>query len=287
MKISLRKKVKTNAHRAVTQNYIRCLCVTLILASVVMLLALLAMVANLVMEFLGVQLPWISGSVLGNWNYISSPIIVLVSLLVEWILLAPLLLGAAWWYYRLCGGESCEVIDLFDCFSGVKRYFGALWLEANLFVRRLLWTLVFLCVPESVCLCGMAILSGKWMAEELSVQVTSIIGGLLLIAGGVLFFAAAIFSAVFLKRYALARYLYVSEEGCGVRKSIKQSVYFMKNRKSELFVFDLSYIGWLMLCVFIIPAFYVIPYYMASRALYARVLIETNQRAQETASFSD
>lgn len=288
---SLRGRIKTNARRAVTQNYVRSLCVVLILASVLMLLYILSVVANLLMEFFGPQLRYFI-PILSGWNYVFSPIVVSVSLLMEWVLFSALILGVARWFYRLCGGEPCDVIDVFDCFAGGKRYFGALWLELNLFVRRLFWSLIFLCVPVAICLCGAAVLSGRGITlfgmtilggrESMNVLMpqaaSSVIGTMLLIAGSVLTAAAAIFLWVFLKRYFLARYLYAGNEGYSVRRAVKQSVYFMKGRKSDLFVFDLSFLGWLIACLALIPAFYAVPYYLCSRALYARVLIELHER---------
>lgn len=275
---SLRRRVKANARRAVAQNYVGSLCVVLILASVLMLLYILSVAANLLMEFFGPQVRFFI-PVLSDWNYVFSPLVVSASLLMEWVIFSALILGAARWFYRLCGGEPCDIIDVFDCFSGGKRYFGALWMEFSLFIRRLFWSLIFLCVPVAVCLCGAAVLSGREPMDVFTPQVSSVIGTMLLIAGSVLMVVAVIFLWIFLKRYFLARYLYAGNEGYSVRRAVKQSVYFMKDRKSDLFVFDLSFLGWFIACLALVPAFYAAPYYLCSRALYARVLIELHERA--------
>lgn len=51
-------------------------------------------------------------------------------------------------------------------------------------------------------------------------------------------------------------------------EAIKLSKKMIKGNRSELFVLDLSFIPWIFLCIFIFPIIYVVPYYMATKALY-------------------
>lgn len=275
--MNVRSKVKTNARRAVTQNYIKTLCVTLIILCVSTLFAVFVVMANTFAEMFASRMTH-PIYVLGEWNYLYSPIVVAVSLVFEWFLFSPLILGAAKWFYRLSGGDSGDVIDLFDFFSGARRYFSSLWMELHLFVRRFIYSFLFFIVPGAVMVCGAALLDGRWSASD---PISTLVGTMLLIAGSVLTAAAGIFAWVFLKRYALARYLFAEGE-CTVRQAIRQSVYFMKGRKGELFLFDLSFIGWFISCILVVPAFYVAPYYLCANALYARVMIEHGQRGVQT-----
>lgn len=50
--------------------------------------------------------------------------------------------------------------------------------------------------------------------------------------------------------------------------AVKLSKKMIKGYRTELFVLDLSFIPWIMLCVFIFPAIYVWPYMYTTRALY-------------------
>lgn len=51
-------------------------------------------------------------------------------------------------------------------------------------------------------------------------------------------------------------------------QAIKLSKKMIRGNRSELFVLDLSFIPWFILCVLIFPIIYVMPYYMTVKALY-------------------
>lgn len=276
--MSVRSKVKVNARKAMTQNFIKSLSVTLILISVALLYAVFVMVANMVVElFIG---PLGGRGILDDWNYLYSPILVGVSFLVQLVLFSPLVIGCAGWFYRLVGDENTDVIDLFDHFSGIRRYFGSLWFQLNLAVRSFFYSFLFTAVPVAVLGMGYLLITGRWVSQDFSAPLSVLLGSMLMIAGTVLFIALGIFAWVFLKRYFLAPYLYAAGD-CSVRQAFKQSVYFMKGHKGELFLFDLSFIGWFLCCIVLVPILYVFPYYTSASALYARVLIERGQREKE------
>lgn len=51
-------------------------------------------------------------------------------------------------------------------------------------------------------------------------------------------------------------------------QAIKLSKKMIKGNRTELFVLDLSFIPWALLCVFVFPLIYVIPYVQTTKALY-------------------
>lgn len=269
--MSVRSKVKSNARRVLGQSFIKALIVVLILLCVVFLFSLLMMIANMAASAFGYL------EILGDWNYLLSPAIVLSTLLLQLILFSPLLIGASKWFYRLVGSEPGDIIDLFDYFAGAKNYFGSVWMEIHLSVRRFFYTFLFTAVPIALIITGTELFNGFWSPDPVPAAIATVAGGMLTLAGGILFVLAGIFSWIFCKRYLLARYIY-AEGDCSVRRAVKQSVYFMKGRKAELFLFDLSYLGWFLSCLLVIPAFFVAPYYLSAKALYARVIIEYGHR---------
>lgn len=50
--------------------------------------------------------------------------------------------------------------------------------------------------------------------------------------------------------------------------AIKLSRKMVRGNRTELFVLDLSFIPWMLLCAFVFPCIYVLPYMMTTRALY-------------------
>lgn len=272
--MSVRSKVKTNARRVLGQYYIKALIIVLILVCVLFLFSLLVMIADTTVSFFGYP------EILGHWNYLFSPVIVVATLLLQILLFSPLLIGTARWFYRLVGNEPGEVIDLFDFFAGAKHYFGSVWMEFNLFIRGFFYTFLFTAVPTVLTGLGVTLFEGALSPDPVPDSVAVVIGGMLCISGIVLLVVTGIFSWIFLKRYALARFIY-AEGGCSVRQAVKQSVYFMKGHKAEFFLFDLSFLGWFISCILIVPAFFVLPYYLSAQALYARVIIEYGQHGGE------
>ena len=69
-------------------------------------------------------------------------------------------------------------------------------------------------------------------------------------------------------RYRLALYLLLDHPEMGVMECIRESKRLMCGHKAELFILDLSFIGWALLSVIPFVSIYTIPYTEATHALY-------------------
>ena len=69
-------------------------------------------------------------------------------------------------------------------------------------------------------------------------------------------------------RYRLALYLLLDHPEMGVTECIRESKRLMRGHKAELFILDLSFIGWALLSVIPFVSIYTIPYTEATYALY-------------------
>ena len=69
-------------------------------------------------------------------------------------------------------------------------------------------------------------------------------------------------------RYRLALYLLLDHPEMGVMECIRESKRLMCGHKAELFILDLSFIGWALLSVIPFVSIYTIPYTVATYALY-------------------
>lgn len=68
-----------------------------------------------------------------------------------------------------------------------------------------------------------------------------------------------------------------------VHTCIKLSILRMKKRKGSAFVLMLSFLGWALLCFFVIPALFVIPYFRMSRVTCAKwILIQDIREEYES-----
>lgn len=73
-------------------------------------------------------------------------------------------------------------------------------------------------------------------------------------------------------RYSLAVYVLLDDPDKGIMQCIRESKSLTKGYKWQLFMLDLSFIGWWILCLVPFVSIYVKPYYEVSKANYYRVI---------------
>ena len=274
--MGLSKTLKMNAKRALAGNWGK--------AIGIMLLAMLPGILLNIFEFalravLGIS-EYMDYNNTPNIHIDDMASVYSVSLLVSFLILAltfviiiPLSQGELRWYYRRTGGENDGVSSIFYYFETFKQYGKAFWLNLSISLRVFGWTLL-LYLPLIVLVGFMGMYSARYDGE-LPAPVAGL-GIILLIVWGI---AVVIFSVAISLRYFLAPYILAENPQMKSREAVKQSVKYMKGHKGDVFVFGLSFIGWILLCVFFIPMFYVIPYMNASHAMYARYLIQLGNNA--------
>lgn len=228
---------------------------------------------------------------------------VLVSILMGifmFIVVAPLQLGAARWYYRRTNGANEGVSELFHYFETSRDYFRALGVTFSIGVRMLFWG-VLLCLP----LVGIGAVYS--IAKTSSGGVS---GGVALVSAFLLLIwvvLSCIIIELIVLRYFLAPYLLAEHPEMKAQQAIKQSVKLTRGHKGSLLLFELSFILWfiplLLVVMMIAPAatvgslavysvwgsvmlalvvqfglaFYLQPYMSASFAMYARYLIQIGE----------
>ena len=75
-------------------------------------------------------------------------------------------------------------------------------------------------------------------------------------------------------RYRLALYLLLDHPEMGVMECIRESKRLMCGHKAELFILDLSFIGWALLSIIPFVSVYTLPYTESTYALYYSMLRE-------------
>jgi len=69
-------------------------------------------------------------------------------------------------------------------------------------------------------------------------------------------------------RYRQALYLLLDHPEMGIMECIRESKRLMRGHKAELFVLDLSFIGWALLSIIPFVSVYTLPYTESTYALY-------------------
>lgn len=76
--------------------------------------------------------------------------------------------------------------------------------------------------------------------------------------------------------YALTPYLLATHPEIGAKQALKVSMKLMNGKKGELFVLDLSFLGWILLSGLtcgVLSVFYVSPYQTTTKTLWMRQLV--------------
>jgi len=204
---------------------------------------------------------------------------VFVSVLLE----APLLLGIIKWYYRLALGEAVPFSEVFCYFDRAGIYCKAIWLFITVSVRAFLWAFLFFILPGSMLGLSIGILNKRWGLFPGDARAASTVGGMAVFVSVLLLAAAVVIYAAFMNRYALSFYIFFDDPDARITALLRKSIAYSKGYRLNMLGFFLSFIGWFILCVFVIPFFFAVPYCCASMSMYARYVIERREReAAET-----
>lgn len=282
--MGLFKILKRNSKLALRDNWGRAATILLIACGVSALLLILGqfaltvfvmrpMMDNPTME------PQDGGSAIGFFKdaFFSIPpaewIIIGITFALTVLLIIPLSLGVTRWYYNLVHGNSMPVSGIFHYYENGKNYWRSIWYHINIGVRNCLWILLFYTVPSGILFASVYFLTGE---RDLPRAATAIATSGIFLAV-IMFLLATLFYAACICRYSLVPFLLAEDDSLGVFKAIKTSIAYTKGYRFSMVWFDLSYLGWLMLIIFLFPIFYVWPYYSTGLAMYSRFIIEKNR----------
>ncbi len=110
----------------------------------------------------------------------------------------------------------------------------------------------------------------------------NIVTGVLILLWSLLLVIPGIVAAY---RYSMAPYVFFDDPEKGALQCIRESKAMTQGYKGQLFVLDLSFIGWAILSVIPLVNIFTMPYINVTRANYYRVLSGTDARqARQTAS---
>lgn len=267
----LRRKLKYNAKRALTKGWGSAIAILFLFLSVEILFSIVSTMSAYVMGVNGVfdilNTPEIFLDDIPDISFIA--VVFNTILMVGYIILTvPLKIGQDFWYYNLTAGTTMDVTSIFVCFASFRRFFRALALRLNIYIRKLFWILVLYALPTVALFCGAFVLNrdNSFSNQE------ALIGTTLIFCSVTLYGLFTIIACIIFQKYFLAPY-YLYDDSISVRRAISLSIKASKGEKTIIFLYHFSFIGWYLLNVFIVPMLYTAPYIQTSRAMYARYLI--------------
>ena len=151
---------------------------------------------------------------------------------------------------RLARNERPSFSNLFD---GFAKFLRVLWMNILIGIFTSLWTFIF--VVPAVILVVVAVVIQENPYFVLGVYSLAVI-------------AAVAAMLIVRLRYRLAEYFLLDDPSCTAREAIRRSKRAMKGWKMELFILDLSFIGWELLGSITMGILFVwvLPYLSATEA---------------------
>ncbi len=167
----------------------------------------------------------------------------------------PLRTGSEAWF--LCGASGREPSAMQVAFwYKPSKLMKSVEMRISLLFRKLLWMVVFL-AP------GLSIVGGALymlMTEGIAVKLLTVS-----VAGGVLTFLLGLyFCLLMVQRYFLAYAVLARDPKKTTGEAIRQSIEAMNGCCARTLAFRLSFLPWFLLCLAVLPIFYVWPYYKQS-----------------------
>lgn len=269
----LYKTLKNDAKLALRGNWGRAIVVTSIFAVLVLILTGLQQYAA---DILVGSLAY-PGVAFNDIPYLvmeTETLLLFAFAMLTILLVFPMEMGMLRWFYRLVHSEDPSVGEAFTFFDGIRKYIKSIGLYINITVRAILWAVPFYTIPSVVMWLSIQLVNGRLFLIGGNPRANASFGTMGMILSLLLFTLSTLLFVIFMNRYTLAIYFYFDDMETSVITAIKNSVKYSKGYRLSLFRFQLSFIGWLLLCLLIFPALYLIPYYNTSMSIFARYIIE-------------
>ena len=192
-------------------------------------------------------------------------IISVVMQLLRLVVLVPLMLGVTDWALALTDGKRLPVGHIFWAYDN-KAFGRSIGLTVVVGIKTALFGLLVSLPGIALVTCGTLLPANGSVSEAA--------GNWMGAAGGLLLLGAFVIEIWFAARYFLTQLLLCDRYYYKVNEAVRISVKATKGLRWQIVGFELSFLPWILLLVFIFPAFYVLPYLTVASVLYARFLFE-------------
>ena len=185
--------------------------------------------------------------------------------LLYFLIMPALFLGYTKLHFAFAEGKDESINTLFDMFSSPKKFFGSFLFGICCAVLGILSFAAGTAPGAALFYCAY-----NFIPESTATLSILRIGALCICTSVIIL--GAVFTLVFIRRWHLAPYYFVT--GSGIFRSFRQSAKATAGIHGDILRFRLSFIGWALLSFFILPMLYSIPYFFIASAIHAKYLME-------------
>ena len=207
-----------------------------------------------------------------------SLLITLLFLILGILIFSPVNLGVTRYFWKLSGDKPEGVGCVFDFFASSRLYFRSVALTVRVGARVLLCAFG-LFLPAAVLL----LLNGGALAGVIGWTPDEYTASLLSAAAVLWSLCAAFLLLLFWQRYFLAAYFAAEDDELEIGDALGFSAAWMHGHKLRAIGFCLSFFGWALLCLLVLPVLYVYPYINQSLACFARAVVIEHHRLKSLA----
>ncbi|MBR7132842.1 MAG: hypothetical protein IKD04_04865 [Clostridia bacterium] len=179
----------------------------------------------------------------------------------------PLLLGLIRYFWRLLFAVEDSPVSVFYYLSTKELYLKAIKLNFSIILRAIPAALILFFPVIAVW-----VLSQSFIFELINIPIPMWTANL-----DHLFVFLRTFSSVllcvFMLKYYMSPLLFVADENMDVNEAIYMSATISKKSGLDFFYLLLSFLGWILLSVFMIPLIFTLPYMITSYAVHVRFAV--------------
>ena len=203
---------------------------------------------------------------------VSVPILVITAFasVVATIVFPALLIGFKRLHFSFANDEDTDISALFDVFSSLKFIARAIVFYAMLIFKYIFFT-VLAFLPGSVLVAAARFYIAPETKNMSVLQICAYCVGVVVTLPCLSLFA------IYAQKWFAAEY-YLSE-GKNPSEAFKLSAKATRGLNISIIRFKLSFFGWALLSLLLLPALWSLPYYSVSKALYAKYLMEKYERS--------
>ncbi len=267
-------EIKTSARQTLKSHWPEAIAISVTITALSLLDIILQAILTTVFR---VDTVWsvLEPTELPKYSVVAGAGITVFSALYGLLLFTPFLFGALRWFWLLIYGKDCSIGDVFYYFSSGKLFLKTVALSFLLFLRMVLGAIVCF-LPYA----ALNLMTKPELYNAFGYSMPVEISGFFPLA--YFFELAGWFLFLFwCSRFALFFVALFEQPELSANAMITYSIGLTKGKLFRLVGFFFSFLGWLLLCVLVLPVLFVIPFALASLMVYGREELRFSKTEQQ------
>lgn len=194
----------------------------------------------------------------GQMKTVSLAVIYGLCIFLSVTLVSPLKFSRDIWFYETSKKDKTKLRRMLFSYRP-HWFFRCAALRFTLLFVKLIWSLLYF-LP-CIALSGYLVYS---LQSGISKTMLLLVSASIAIS----FLSGSFFSFVTFQRYSLCHVMFYENDGISALEAVRRSAQLMDESCFALAKLKLSFVGWMISCLLILPVFYVYPYYKISVAYF-------------------